>query len=233
MHCCCLSAPHALLRAGTKFSQQSLHRDTGDRLPVRTCYESQTSWTHCIKSWQMPLEDAPQKLWLFCDLEESQEFWGPRGSTSAFRKGSIVPWVPPRAQWLLPDPNDPLITHRKWVWTLHTGRWLVPLTRCRKPFQGNALKCLNILFLSLLFLYGIPQFEWEPLFANWSGCSILWTPWRIFHLYSWQLQDFISSSCSFMLLQHCCGEGRFVTAVGNNTMNTLPLQLELNKHNKK
>lgn len=120
-------------------------------------------------------------------------------------KEAVVPWALPRAQWLRPDLNDPFITHRKWVWTLHTGRWLVPPTRCRKPFQGNGLKCLNIPFLSLLFLWQIPQFEWEPLFASWSGCSIFWIPRRIFHLYAWQLQYFIGNPTSFRLLQHCCG----------------------------
>lgn len=118
--------------------------------------------------------------------------YGAREAAPLFSEEEAVePWAPPRAQWLRPDLNAPLVTQRKWVRTLHTGRWLAPPARCGKPFWGNDLKCLNTLFLSLLFLSWVSQFEWEPLWANWSVCGILCTPWRNFNLDSRPLQYFL------------------------------------------
>lgn len=120
----------------------------------------------CLAAWREASSYGAERQHL-CFLKRKLESWG----------------APPRARWQRPDLNAPLMTHRKWVWTLHTGRWLAPSTRCGKPFWGYDLKCLNILFLSLLFLSWVPQFEWEPLRANWCGCGILCTPWRNFNLY--------------------------------------------------
>lgn len=72
---------------------------------------------------RMPSADAPRSLRLFGGLEKSQGRWGLRGSTSVFRRGSCgALCAPPRARWLRPGLNAPLITHRKRVRTLHTGR---------------------------------------------------------------------------------------------------------------
>lgn len=138
------------------------HGSAGERAG-RRCQQMPLRNTGCLEAWRKARRDGAREAAPLFSEEEA-----------------LVLWARPRAQRLSPDLNAPLITHRKWVWTLHTGRWLALPTRCGKPFWGNDLKCWNILFLSLPFLCWIPQFEWEPLWANRPSCGILRTPWREF-----------------------------------------------------